>query len=618
MNRKTNIENPKTASPKPGQRIYRRRLLAAAGAVFAAVLLLVALVAGMISNNRKTIIETQSGQLSAISKSVAVHMEALVDTLEDTLEMEAGITQFEQAEEAAAKGDPAPMEDMLRQFLDGQDNLVTEMSYESAGVLLRARQDGKEARPLITAKAMTEEDAGMKITIEQDEEENCYLKLSQRTQKGARLSAVLSFSGLYDKTASYIKMGENGYVMVKSSDGLIVMHQVDAQIGQDVLSDRQEMYPDFDFSELETLIAHQEEGRSGVEIYHSYWWAEDPPRPVRKVSAYDPVFIGDDFLIVSAVIDYAEITVPLQEATVRIVAAAALLVLFLAAFFWLIWLLARRQRQVEMENLRLKEINEGLEELRKQEEAMAHRQRLQLIGTMTGGIAHEFNNLLTPIMGYSAMMLEEMEEHDKYYEDVREILNSAERAKEIIGQISAFGRKNSQKEFCDLLIGQTAAKAMLVAESGKPKQVEISMDLVFEPYYLYGNETEIHQIVLNLCTNAFHAMESGGTLTVSGRVKAGREVSGETEEMKRFFAGREEEKFYELTFSDTGCGMTEEIKSQIFDPFFTTRRTGEGTGLGLFMVHRMVEAYRGGIFAESAPGMGTTFRIFFPVHKNEG
>ena len=213
MNRKTNIENPKTASPKPGQRIYRRRLLAAAGAVFAAVLLLVALVAGMISNNRKTIIETQSGQLSAISKSVAVHMEALVDTLEDTLEMEAGITQFEQAEEAAAKGDPAPMEDMLRQFLDGQDNLVTEMSYESAGVLLRARQDGKEARPLITAKAMTEEDAGMKITIEQDEEENCYLKLSQRTQKGARLSAVLSFSGLYDKTASYIKMGENGYVM---------------------------------------------------------------------------------------------------------------------------------------------------------------------------------------------------------------------------------------------------------------------------------------------------------------------------------------------------------------------------------------------------------------------
>ena len=80
----------------------------------------------------------------------------------------------------------------------------------------------------------------------------------------------------------------------------------------------------------------------------------------------------------------------------------------------------------------------------------------------------------------------------------------------------------------------------------------------------------------------------------------------------------EEEKFYELTFSDTGCGMTEEIKSQIFDPFFTTRRTGEGTGLGLFMVHRMVEAYRGGIFAESAPGMGTTFRIFFPVHKNEG
>ena len=229
-------------------------------------------------------------------------------------------------------------------------------------------------------------------------------------------------------------MGENGYVMVKSSDGLIVMHQVDAQIGQDVLSDRKEMYPDFDFSELETLIAHQEEGRSGVEIYHSYWWAEDPPRPVRKVSAYDPVFIGDDFLIVSAVIDYAEITVPLQEATVRIVAAAALLVLFLAAFFWLIWLLARRQRQVEMENLRLKEINEGLEELRKQEEAMAHRQRLQLIGTMTGGIAHEFNNLLTPIMGYSAMMLEEMEEHDKYYEDVREILNSAERAKEIIGQ----------------------------------------------------------------------------------------------------------------------------------------------------------------------------------------
>ncbi len=590
-----------------------RDLAAAAGIVLAAAAILLTLVGNMISDNQKTMIQMQSGQLRSISESVSKQIEVFVDEMVSDLEMETGLDLFEEAERLAAQGDKNLMTQLLAEFMEGREGSVEGMAWENAEQRVESWAENQEPLTLHTASFMTEKEADLTVSILQDENGWCYLKLSKRTQEGNRLSCLLSFNDIYEKTAADIKMGKNGYVMVKSSDGLILMHQVEEQIGQNVLAGRMEMYPDLDFTDLTRLIEHQNQGKGGVEIYNSYWWIEDPPRPVKKVSAYDPARIGDDFLIVSAVIDYADITLPMQKAIVRIVAAAVLLVIFFGLFLLLIGKMFLHQKNVEKENARLKEVNERLEELRQREEAMAHQQRLQLIGTMTGGIAHEFNNLLTPIMGYSAMMLSEMEPQNPYYGDIAEILNSAEKAKEIIGQISSFSGKNAKKSFQELLISQTAAKAMLVAESGKPSQTEISMNLVFEPYWMWGNETQIHQIVLNLCTNAFHAMgESGGRLTVSGVVRKGRHMTE-----NRFFFGKSEQEFYELTFSDTGCGMSEEVKSQIFDPFYTTRKSGEGTGLGLYLVHRMVEEHRGTITVESELGRGTVFRIYFPVFRKE-
>ena len=590
-----------------------RDLAAAAGIVLAAAAILLTLVGNMISDNQKTMIQMQSGQLRSISESVSKQIEVFVDEMVSDLEMETGLDLFEEAERLAAQGDKNLMTQLLMEFMEGREGSVEGMAWENAEQRVESWAENQEPLTLHTASFMTEKEADLTVSILQDENGWCYLKLSKRTQEGNRLSCLLSFNDIYEKTAADIKMGKNGYVMVKSSDGLILMHQVEEQLGQNVLAGRMEMYPDLDFTDLTRLIEHQNQGKGGVEIYNSYWWIEDPPRPVKKVSAYDPARIGDDFLIVSAVIDYADITLPMQKAIVRIVAAAVLLVIFFGLFLLLIGKMFLHQKNVEKENARLKEVNERLEELRQREEAMAHQQRLQLIGTMTGGIAHEFNNLLTPIMGYSAMMLSEMEPQNPYYGDIAEILNSAEKAKEIIGQISSFSGKNAKKSFQELLISQTAAKAMLVAESGKPSQTEISMNLVFEPYWMWGNETQIHQIVLNLCTNAFHAMgESGGRLTVSGVVRKGRHMTE-----NRFFFGKSEQEFYELTFSDTGCGMSEEVKSQIFDPFYTTRKSGEGTGLGLYLVHRMVEEHRGTITVESELGRGTVFRIYFPVFRKE-
>ena len=590
-----------------------RDLAAAAGIVLAAAAILLTLVGNMISDNQKTMIQMQSGQLRSISESVSKQIEVFVDEMVSDLEMETGLDLFEEAERLAAQGDKNLMTQLLMEFMEGREGSVEGMAWENAEQRVESWAENQEPLTLHTASFMTEKEADLTVSILQDENGWCYLKLSKRTQEGNRLSCLLSFNDIYEKTAADIKMGKNGYVMVKSSDGLILMHQVEEQIGQNVLAGRMEMYPDLDFTDLTRLIEHQNQGKGGVEIYNSYWWIEDPPRPVKKVSAYDPARIGDDFLIVSAVIDYADITLPMQKAIVRIVAAAVLLVIFFGLFLLLIGKMFLHQKNVEKENARLKEVNERLEELRQREEAMAHQQRLQLIGTMTGGIAHEFNNLLTPIMGYSAMMLSEMEPQNPYYGDIAEILNSAEKAKEIIGQISSFSGKNAKKSFQELLISQTAAKAMLVAESGKPSQTEISMNLVFEPYWMWGNETQIHQIVLNLCTNAFHAMgESGGRLTVSGVVRKGRHMTE-----NRFFFGKSEQEFYELTFSDTGCGMSEEVKSQIFEPFYTTRKSGEGTGLGLYLVHRMVEEHRGTITVESELGRGTVFRIYFPVFRKE-
>lgn len=225
-------------------------------------------------------------------------------------------------------------------------------------------------------------------------------------------------------------------------------------------------------------------------------------------------------------------------------------------------------------------------------EQLAHRQRLETIGLLTSSISHEFNNLLTPIMGYSLMALEKLEPESGAYDDILEVYTASGKAKELICRLSDLSRRNSSEFFRLLSPDELVHKTITVATPAQPENVQVQLSLNCVGQQLYGNELQLNQLLLNLVINAFHAMEqTGGILTV----------------LTRF-----DETHITFEVRDTGCGIEKGDIPHLFDPFFTTKPRGKGTGLGLAIAAQVVEDHKGSIQVESQAGQGTTFTVKLP------
>lgn len=250
--------------------------------------------------------------------------------------------------------------------------------------------------------------------------------------------------------------------------------------------------------------------------------------------------------------------------------------------------------QREAEALRKK--NEAMEALNSQTRKLAHHQRLEIIGTLTSSIAHEFNNLLTPIMGYSLMALERLpDDESELYDELLEIYSSSCKAKEIISRLSDLSRKQTETSFREVAPDELIRKMVRVAEPAKAENVRVQMNLNCWDQRLEANEIQLSQLMLNLILNGFHAMEpEGGILTVTTSF---------------------DETHIQLQVTDTGCGIPREIRGKIFEPFFTTKEAGKGTGLGLAIVAQVLEDHHGKIRVESKEGRGTTFLVSLPRNR---
>lgn len=247
----------------------------------------------------------------------------------------------------------------------------------------------------------------------------------------------------------------------------------------------------------------------------------------------------------------------------------------------------------------LRKKNQTMEELNRQTQKLAHHQRLEIIGTLTSSIAHEFNNLLTPIMGNSLMALEKLpSDEDPLYDDLLEIYTVSCRAKEVISRLSDLSRKNTETCFRSTGPDEVIRKMVRTAEPARPENVQINMNLNCWDQRLTANELQLSQLILNLILNGFHAMEPrGGILTLSTSF---------------------DEENIQIEISDTGCGIPDDLQQKIFEPFFTTKETGKGTGLGLAIVAQVVEDHRGKIRVRSREGQGTTFEVSLPrTHESE-
>lgn len=243
------------------------------------------------------------------------------------------------------------------------------------------------------------------------------------------------------------------------------------------------------------------------------------------------------------------------------------------------------------------------------ERQLAQAQKMEALGTLAGGIAHDFNNILSIVFGYTDLALIEPSDQQKtrrYLEDIRK---AAWRAKELVDQILAFSRQGEQQRR-PIQIGHIVQETFRLLRASIPSSIQIQQNIASESMVL-ADPTHIRQVIMNLSTNASHAMrEHGGTLELSVV-----DVELDQEFISRYpsvFPG----SYVKLSVGDTGHGMDRATMERVFDPYFTTKGPGEGTGLGLAVVHGIVEGHGGLITVYSEPGKGTTFHVFFPRFQN--
>lgn len=256
------------------------------------------------------------------------------------------------------------------------------------------------------------------------------------------------------------------------------------------------------------------------------------------------------------------------------------------------------------------ELAHTIGEREKLQEQLLQVQKMESIGTLAGGIAHDINNILNIISGYANLILQNTEGKDKNSEQVAVIIETVERGVSLVRQLLAMARK-AETKFEEVRVTDVLQKLQAIINDTFPKQIEVIWDLQPELPSIMADPHQIHQAVFNLCLNARDAMIDGGKLIIATGIVGGAELRKISQEAK-------EERYCCITVKDTGVGMSMSTKNRIFEPFFTTKRQGEGTGLGLAVVYGIIGKHGGIIDVESEPDRGASFRLFLPILKNPG
>jgi PAS domain S-box-containing protein len=255
------------------------------------------------------------------------------------------------------------------------------------------------------------------------------------------------------------------------------------------------------------------------------------------------------------------------------------------------------------------DISERLKEQKEKEQLqqkLIQAQKMESFGQLAGGIAHDFNNILASIIGYTELTMDEVDNGSTASENLQEVYSAGIRAKELVNQILTFARQSDEKKH-PVQIAGIASEVLKLIRSSTPANIEITQNFDTEAFVI-GNAIQIHQIIMNLCTNAVHAMENDGGLLKIDLVDVSEQSAADFDRL-----GIDAGRHVKMTVADTGTGIPQEIIGSIFEPYFTTKDPGEGTGMGLAVVYGIVENYGGRITVQSELNRGTTFTIYLPV-----
>ena len=245
------------------------------------------------------------------------------------------------------------------------------------------------------------------------------------------------------------------------------------------------------------------------------------------------------------------------------------------------------------------------------QEQLGNARKMEAIGRLAGGIAHDFNNILFSIIGFSQLIARRIDKTSLEYNNVQEVIKAGIRGKELVEQILIFSRWRERQKVC-LRVQKITEDVLNLLSHTISKDVKVIRSIDSNTKTIEGDPAQIHQTVMNICTNAVQAMYGkGGELIIS--------VSNTQIDQPKWALGKAKElpvgDYVSIKISDSGHGIPPDVMNRIFEPFFTTKEIGQGTGLGLAAVHGIVDGHNGGIFIDSSVGFGTTFEILFPVKE---
>ena len=417
---------------------------------------------------------------------------------------------------------------------------------------------------------------------------------------------VVDLETVYQQYIAPLNIQTTGDIIVKNQRGTVIMHPAEKMLTFNPFRDIEDLATLPQYESLNDMLTLQYSQEEGTAIYRTYSNGILPPKD--EIAAFSRMNEGGTSWYISAVLPYSTVKDLIDHNVGQFGLLVSAILLVLAIGVLSIYALRKNQQKLEMESSYLREMNHTLEELHQSREQVYHYQKLQTIGALTGGIVHEFNNLLTPIMGYSEFLKERMGPESEYYEDMDEIYKAGERAKEIVDQLLPFSRRETDSS----AYGPVSLEAVLQDAAKMISMIlpaSIRMETDFRDIHanVYGSATQLHQVLLNLCSNAVQAMEGKGGVLFVGARKLG------ADELPERLVQDAERTYVRIRVSDTGCGIAPDTLPHIFDTFFTTKEAGEGTGLGLSVVQNILISHGGYIEVQSELGRGSDFLVYLPV-----
>lgn len=364
---------------------------------------------------------------------------------------------------------------------------------------------------------------------------------------------------------------ENGrYCIVKDADGMTVMPG--------------------GYDKNDISLSHKAENDCTIEWV--YEMRQGTPVRTRKLVAYETITVGNDQLFLYIIENYDKVIQPLERISLYFCLIGLILLAAAAGVLYKLRQQHKKETQLVKELQHEKTLNETM---KKQEGLMQKYNHSKTMGVLTGSIAHEFNNLMTPIALYAELLEENDVVRKEMPDEISELKNSAIRCGELARQLLDYSRQGrAEKVMTDYDAVYAMNEAVNIVRKLLPSNIELQENICKTTYEIHGQVGTLNQIVLNLATNAVHAMKDGGVLKI------------------QFGLSTDDEKNVRLIVEDTGGGIPQQIQQKVFQPFFTTKEAGEGTGIGLTVVKRLAEEHGGSIRVKTERGEGTTFIIDFP------